>query len=139
MRTRFLELPGFQPNALFFATRMALSMLLAYYVASHPAPQPRRPVDALLLERAEELLASHEHALAASPGALGLASVDPMFTWVAAGAAHPGSHPYRPGAGHDPPGTGHDGHGHGWQGRRAGLAAWAAVAGVHPGSVMRAA
>jgi len=34
-------------------------------VPSHPAaPQPRCPVDALLLERAEELLASHEHALA---------------------------------------------------------------------------
>lgn len=82
MRTRFLELPGFQPDALFFATRMALSVLLAYYVALHPAPQPRRPVDALLLARAEELLASHEHALAASPGALGLASVDPVFTWV---------------------------------------------------------
>ena len=31
--TRFLELPGFQPDALFFATRTTLSMLLAYYVA----------------------------------------------------------------------------------------------------------
>jgi len=28
-----LQLPGFQPDALFFATRTALSMLLAYYVA----------------------------------------------------------------------------------------------------------
>jgi len=38
-RTRFLalpgllKLPGFEPDALFFATRVTLSMLLAYYVA----------------------------------------------------------------------------------------------------------
>ena len=32
-QTRLLELPGFQPDALFFATRTTLSMLLAYYVA----------------------------------------------------------------------------------------------------------
>lgn len=44
-----------------------------------------------------------------APGALGLASVDPVFIWVP-GAAHPGPHPDWPGAGHRPPRIGHDGH-----------------------------